>query len=111
MNKFSSMLSASNDNIKTTRAQSLAEATSLEVEAFISSLKRERNQLNSKLTNLTDLAPDNTYSLRPGAKDFDAAKWVKELHTTRMDLSLLDIKIKEAEAINKEWFSEAAATA
>lgn len=104
MNKFSDMLSASNTDIKTARAQALAESTVLEVEAFISSLKRERNVLNTKLTNLTDLAPDNTYSLRPGSKDFDAARWVKELHTTRMDLSLLDIKIKEADAIFNEWF-------
>jgi hypothetical protein len=105
VNKFAKNLSASNADIKTTRAQSLADETVLEVETFVQTLKKEKLQLQNKLNNLTDLAPDNTYSLRPGSKDFNASKWVKELHSTKMDLKLKIIELEEAEAIYKEWFA------
>lgn len=106
MNKFAQTLSASNADIKSARAQALSESTVLEVESFIQNLKREKLQLGNKLNNLTDLAPDNTYSLRPGSKDFNASAWVKELHKTRMDLKLKTIELEEAEAIYNEWFAE-----
>lgn len=104
-NKFTSTLSASNAEIKVARAKSLSDSTVLEVESFIQNLKREKNQLANKLNNLTDLAPDNSYSLRPGSKEFDAAKWMKELHTTKMDLELKEIELKAAQDIFDEWFA------
>jgi hypothetical protein len=107
-NKFASMLSASNNTIKTSRAEALAESTILEVDSFINSLKKERHTLKTKITSLTDLAPDNTYSLRPGSANFDAVKWMTELHTTKMQLELLEVKIKVAEDIHNEWFAEEA---
>ena len=102
--KFSSMLSASDQNIKAARAEAIAESTVLEVEAFIANLKRDKNTLKAKVTSLTDLAPDNSYSLRPGNKDFNAANWMKELHQVRMALKLKEIELTEAQAIYNEWF-------
>lgn len=104
MNKFAQTLSSSNADIKQARAQSLSDSTVLEVESFIQNLKREKLQLANRLNNLTDLAPDNSYSLRPGSKDFKPAEWVKELHKTRMDLKLKTIELEEADAIFNEWF-------
>lgn len=105
MSKFTKTLSSSNAEIKEARATALAESTVLEVEAFIQNLKREKSQLKNKLTNLTDLAPDNTYCLRPGSKDFNPVAWMKELHETRMNIKLKDIELGEAEAIYNEWFA------
>lgn len=107
MNKFAKTLAASNAEIKETRAKALSDSTVLEVESFIQNLKREKLQLNNKLNNLTDLAPDNTYSLRPGSTDFNPSAWVKELHKTRMDIKLKSIELEEAEAIYNEWFKSA----
>jgi hypothetical protein len=106
MSKFERDLTASDKSIKETRAKALAEDTLLEVDAFISNLRREKSKLNSKLNDLTDLAPDNTYSLRPGAKGFDAAKWVAELHQVRMDMALKNIQLEEAQAIYDIYFGE-----
>lgn len=104
MSKFVNMLSASDSAIKETRAKQLAEDTILEVDAFITSLRRELSKLNNKLTSLTDLAPDNTYSLRPGSKDFDASKWMNELHETKMEIKLKTIELEVANEIKNEWF-------
>jgi len=106
MNKFASTLSAANADIKATRAQALADSTILEAESFIQNLRREKLLLVGKLNNLTDLAPDNTYSLRPGAKDFNAAAWFKELHKTRMEIALKEVELTEAQGIFNEWFGE-----
>ena len=106
MSKFANMLSAGNKETLGARAKGLADEAVLEVETFIQNLRREKIQLNNKLNNLTDLAPDNTYSLRPGGKDFKASAWVKELHQTRMDIKLKAIELEEAQAIYDEWFVE-----
>ena len=107
MNKFSKTLSASDKTIKEARAQMLSDTTILEVDAKVSGLKRELNTLKNKITQLTDLAPDNTYSLRPGGKDYNPVKWIEELHQTKMDLKLKTIELEIAEEIKKEWFDEA----
>ena len=106
MSKFVKTLSASNAEIKEARAKMLADTTGLEVESFVQSLKKEKLELQNKLANLTDLAPDNSYSLRPGSKEFDAKLWVRELHATRMEITLKEMELEEAQAIYDEWFGE-----
>jgi hypothetical protein len=100
------MLSADSSATLGNRAKNLADSAVLEVESFIANLRKEKLQLNSKLNDLTDLAPENTYSLRPGSADFNPAKWVRELHQTRMDIALKEIELAEAQAIYDEWFAE-----
>jgi autotransporter translocation and assembly factor TamB len=106
MSKFANELSASDKSIKAKRAKMLEDTTVIEVESFLQNLKREKLQLNNKLNNLTDLAPDNTYSLRPGSKEFNAGEWVKELHLTKMEIALKDIELVEAQGIYDEWFGD-----
>jgi hypothetical protein len=107
MSKFITMLSADSTATLGNRAKNLAAAAVLEVESFISNLKREKINLENRINDLTDLAPENTYSLRPGSKDFDAAKWVRELHKTRMDIELKEVELEQAQAIYDEWFADA----
>lgn len=109
MSKFAKMLSADSSATLGNRAKNLADSAVLEVESFIANLRKQKLQLNSKLndlTDLTDLAPENTYSLRPGSADFNPVKWVRELHQTRMDIALKEVELAEAQAIYDEWFSE-----
>lgn len=106
MSKFAQMLSADSSATLGNRAKNLADAAVLEVESFIANLRKEKLQLNSKLNDLTDLAPENTYSLRPGGADFNAAKWVAELHRTKMDLALKEVQLVEAQSIYDEWFAD-----
>jgi hypothetical protein len=111
MSKFVNMLSADSNATLGNRAKNLADSAVLEVESFIGNLRKEKLQLNTKLNDLTDLAPENTYDLRPGGKDFDAGRWVAELHRVRMDLALKEVQLAEAQAIYDEWFAEDVAPA
>jgi hypothetical protein len=104
MSKFTEMISASNSTTLTSRAEDLEEEVLLELNSFINGLKREKAQLKSKINKLTDLAPENSTSLRPGHSDFEASRWVKDLHQHRMDLALKEVELDEAQKIYNEYF-------
>jgi len=106
MSKFEKMISSSNSATLASRASDLAEDVVLELNSFINNLKKEKSKLKSTINKLTDLAPENTTSLRPGHPDFEPAKWVSELHQCRMDLALKEVELAEAEAIYNEYFGE-----
>jgi hypothetical protein len=105
-NKFITTISASNSAIKTQRATALSKEVQLEAESLVNSLKRELFQLENEVMNMTDLAPSNTYSLRPGNEGFNAQEWVKNLHQAKLSIQLKELELKEAEAIYNEWFGE-----
>jgi polysaccharide deacetylase 2 family uncharacterized protein YibQ len=106
MSKFTNMISASNSATLSSRAADLENEVLIEVESFINNLKREKAQLKTKVNKLTDLAPENTTSLRPGHPDFEASEWIKNLHQCRMDLALKEVELTEAQAIYDEFFGE-----
>ncbi len=106
MSKFEKMISSSSSATLANRASDLAEDVVLELNSFINNLKKEKSKLKSTINKLTDLAPENTTSLRPGHPDFEPAKWVSELHQCRMDLALKEVELAEAEAIYNEYFGE-----
>lgn len=106
MSKFTNMISASNSATLMSRSEDLAEEVVLELNSFINNLKKEKSQLKNKINKLTDLAPENSTSLRPGHADFEASEWVKNLHQYRMDLALKEVELTEAQAIYDEYFGE-----
>jgi hypothetical protein len=106
MGKFKSTLTASDSKIKATRAANVELVVKMEVEDLVRKLTKEKLALSSKIDNLTDLGPDTSTSLRPTSKDFNAAKWVSELHEATLDLDLKDIELLAAKEILKEWFAD-----
>jgi hypothetical protein len=107
MNKFVTTLSASDASIKASRATIISEQAEIEVQTMVQSLKKEKLTLQNKIAQMTDLSPEETTSLRPAGKSFDAAKWAKDLHTAKMQLKLKQIELDEAQNIYNEWFEVA----
>lgn len=93
---LSSILSPDTNSIRLRRAESLVKKIGLEQRALINNLEREETDLASKLDDLADLAPNDTTSLRFGEKDFDAAKWVGEVQSTKERLETTKFKLKIA---------------
>lgn len=104
MGKFASMIAASDKNIKEARAQIVAKAGKRAAENLVRNLEDEVDALETTILNLTDLAPDTTYSLRPGGKEFDAEGWVNKLHEAKLNIELKKIELAQAESILTEWF-------
>ncbi len=106
MSKFEKTLIRDGKEMKADRAADLAQTVQMEVEDLVRKLTKEKLALKSKINNLSDLGPENSYSLRPADKSFDAAKWVNSLHETKLDLKLKQVELDAAEEILKEWFIE-----
>ena len=101
--KFGAMITASDKSIKEARAVIIVKAGRRAAENKVRSIEDEVDSLETTILNLTDLAPDTTFSLKPG-KDFDAESWVNKLHEATLDLELKKIELKAAQDIVKEWF-------
>lgn len=103
--KFATTIAASSEDIKGQRADILEKSVKKAAKKLADKIDDEIDTLETKLLNLSDLAPETTYSLRPAnGKEFDADKWASDMFETRIQLALKKIELGEAEAILKEWF-------
>lgn len=106
MNKFTRLISDNNSSTLTRRAGSIATAAQIAQQNIVNQLKQRRCELELKVANLTDLAPESTDSLRPGDKDWDAKKWAIELQETKQELYDLNVQLTIAEETYKEYFED-----
>lgn len=106
MSKFVKNLVQDAKGIKEQRAKILAEDTKIELETLINQLRKDKRELDVKILNLTDLSPDNTYSLKPGGDNFNAAKWVDEMQDAKIALLNKQVELYTAEETYNEWFTE-----
>lgn len=104
MSKFEKKLIRDGKEMKADRAADVAQTVKMEAEDLVRKLTKEKLALKSKINGLSDLGPDNSYSLRPTDKSFDAAKWVNGLHEATLELKLKQVELDAAEEILTEWF-------
>lgn len=109
-NKFVRTIAGSADGIKLARVTVLATQASLAQEDLINTLKRKLASLDLQLTQLTDLAPDSTDSLRPGA-DFDPVSWVNAVQCLKIEVKKIKEQLAFAEETKAEWFDTVNITA
>lgn len=102
--KFESMITASDKTIKDARGRIIANSARRAAEDLVRRLEGEIDTLQTEILNLTDIGPENTMSLRPTSKDFNAEKWVERLHQSKLDMALKNIELAEAKEILNEWF-------
>lgn len=104
MNKFEQLLNT--DGALQRRSSNLAKSAEIAQQNIVNKLKAQKAELELKIVNLTDLAPESSDSLRPGSKNWNAEQWAKTLQETKQELYTLDIQIKIAEATLNEYFRE-----
>lgn len=104
MNKFEKMLTS--DSVYNKRVEILSKTAELAQKNLINDLKTTKEELELKIFNLTDLAPESSDSLRPGSKNWNAAKWAKSLQEAKQDLHMCEIQLDIANKIFKEYFTE-----
>lgn len=105
MNKFQSLISTGNE-VLARRAGNLSTTAEIAQQTLVNKLKVDKAQLEAKLMNLTDLAPNSTVSLRPGTENWDATNWAEELQSVKEQLYSVSIKLKLAEETYNEYFTE-----
>jgi len=106
MSKFVSNLVKDSKGIKQQRAEILAEETKNEQDDLVREITKRKRDLEIKLLNLTDLSPDNTYSLKPGGEGFNPKSWVREIQNTKIELLNIAVELKAANETTAEWFGD-----
>lgn len=104
MNKFVEMISANGGDVLKRRATAIGTGAQIAQETIVNDLKNRISNLELKLIDLTDLAPETSDSLRPGSKSFDPNRWATEVQNTKQDLYQLKIQLKLAEETYNEYF-------
>lgn len=107
MKKFQEIISDNTNASLKRRAAQISTSAEIAQQNLVNALKQEKTNIELKIAGLTDLAPDSTDSLRPGSKDWDAVKWVKDLQTAKQELYQIDIQLKLAEETFNEYFTDA----
>jgi hypothetical protein len=107
MNKFQKLISTGNEVLKR-RAGILATSAEIAQQNLVNNLKSQKSQLEMNLANLTDLAPENKDSLRPGSADWNAEEWAKSVQDVQEKLYSIKIALDIAENTYKEYFTEEA---
>lgn len=106
MNKFTEIISNNGEATLVKRAKILAESAELAQKGLINKLKSTKAELNLELSQLTDLAPETSDSLRPGSTNWNPEQWVKRMQEINEDLYNLEIQIMIAEKNFNEYFVE-----
>lgn len=106
MSKFETNLSKNADEVKKQRAKIITEETAACQTDLVNKYQAEKRQLELKLLNLSDVSPDNTYSLRPAGPSYDAQKWVNEMQNLKFDLLANSVNLQIALKTQEEWFKD-----
>lgn len=99
---LASMLSPDTASVRQRRALALVQRINLEQSALVTDLQRRQADLRAKLEDLSDLAPDDTTSLKFGSRDFDPKQWVKEVQEVKLALVQVDFELDIAQTTLKE---------
>ena len=106
MNKFTTLISSNSSETLKRRAATIAQNAEVAQQNLLNNLKQKKIEIDLKIADLTDLAPDSTESLRPGNKDWDAKVWVAELQQAKQDKYSIEIQLKLAQETYDEYFTE-----
>lgn len=107
---FQKILASTGQDVLDKRAQITFNASKAAMNDHLTSLYRQRDQIELDILNLTDLSVETRDSLRPGSKDFKPAQWVKQMCDYQKTLALLEDDIMIAEQVASEYFNIASET-
>ena len=107
---FQKILASTGQDVLDKRAQITFNASKAAMNDHLTSLYRQRDQIELDILNLTDLSVETRDSLRPGSKDFKPGQWVKQMCDFQKALALLEDDIMIAEQVASEYFNIASET-
>lgn len=102
--KFLEDLKKSNKQIKSARAEIIADEAKSSMLKQVMETEEKVRALKRKKMNLEDLSPDSSMSLNPVKGDFDAASWSKNLIQVRLAIVLAEQEQKIAKETYDEYF-------
>lgn len=106
MNKFTKQMSDTSNATLQRRASVIATQGEIAQQSIVNSLMNQQQMLKASIINLTDFAPNDKDSLRPGNPDWDSNEWAKELQRKKWELWMVEHQLKIAKETQKEYFED-----
>lgn len=100
--KFQQIIASNNAYSK--RSKSIEQKAKIAQESIVNSLKNKKANLELKVEDLLDFAPESKDSLRPGSADWDAQTWAIELQNIKTDLANTQLQLEIAENTLNDYF-------
>ena len=91
-------LNKTNKGINESRCLLAAEDIIYAQKKIVMDLEEKSRRVRSDIMVLSDLGPDNSTSLRPVHKDFDATAYVTKLQELKVEKALIDAELSIANA-------------
>jgi len=105
MSKFSQQIKST--GVLTERTQLVAQQAKRAMQELIQNLEGNIDEKKMVIIQMCDIAPDSTVSTKPqGLAATNPKAWVKELHTLKVEVSLLEAELKIANDTRIEWFTD-----
>ena len=105
-NKFAQLIASNPDQTLQRRAEVIATSAEIAQQNIVNALKQKKTDLELKITNLTDFAPESKDSLRPGGKDWNPKQWAADLQNAKQELYHVNIQLNIAQETYDEYFKE-----
>jgi hypothetical protein len=103
--KFESQLMRDNKQIRADRARRIGESVTDAQTKLIMQIRGDIRKKEDELAAMTDLSTDNqNTSMNVIAADFNPDAFVERINTLKVEINLLQIKLRIAEETQAEWF-------
>ena len=104
--KFYANLVLEAKGIKEQRAHIMTRNTMRSQAAIIQGIQKRLDDIDEKELNLTDLSPENTYSLKPGGNNFTSQAWTEELQGLGIRRREVQVEMDVAMENFEKWFGK-----
>ena len=106
MNKFERLICNNSNVVLARRAANITTNAKIAQQTIINDLTQKLMDVELRIADATDFAPDSTVSLTPGSKNWDAKVWAQNLQKLKMEKYNIEINLKLAQETYDEFFKD-----
>lgn len=106
MNKFEKLICNNSNAVLARRAANITTNAKIAQQTIINDLTQKLMNVELRIADATDFAPESTVSLTPGSKNWDAKIWAQNLQKLKMEKYNIEINLKLAQETYNEFFKD-----
>lgn len=93
-------------NAYETRKVAIEQKAKIATESIVNALKSQRANIELRIADLLDFAPETADSMRPGTPNWDAQQWAVDLQNLSVERDEVKRQLEIAENTYNEYFTE-----
>ncbi len=102
--KFQQLISS--NNAYANRSTAIEQKAKIAQESIVNALKNRKANLELRIADMLDFAPETTDSMRPGSATWNAETWAVDLQNLKVEAEDVTLQLKVASETLNDLFSE-----